>query len=72
MGQTLGPIVWFLFTAWILAIQYCDYSFDNHKVDFKVMRNQLKQKPGKTYGFGMIVALLTTIPVVNLFIMPIA
>ncbi|MDG4871044.1 EI24 domain-containing protein, partial [Guyparkeria sp. 1SP6A2] len=61
-----------LFTAWILAIQYCDYSFDNHKVDFKVMRNQLKQKPGKTYGFGMIVALLTTIPVVNLFIMPIA
>lgn len=72
LGQTLGPIVWFLFTAWILAIQYCDYSFDNHKVDFKVMRNQLKQKPGKTYGFGMIVALLTTVPVVNLFIMPIA
>lgn len=72
LGQTLGPILWFLFTAWMLAIQYCDYPFDNHKVSFNDMRNNLKQKQGKAYSFGMVVSVLTTIPIVNLFVMPVA
>ncbi|XAW90135.1 sulfate transporter CysZ [Vibrio sp. CDRSL-10 TSBA] len=72
LGQTLGPIMWFLFTAWMLAIQYCDYPFDNHKVSFNDMRNNLKQKQGKAYGFGMLVSVLTTIPIINLFVMPVA
>lgn len=72
LGQTLGPVLWFLFTAWMLAIQYCDYPFDNHKVSFNDMRNNLKQKQGKAYGFGMLVSVLTTIPIVNLFVMPVA
>jgi len=29
-----GQVIWFLFTAWMMAIQYCDYPFDNHKVPF--------------------------------------
>ncbi|EPG0610040.1 sulfate transporter CysZ [Vibrio fluvialis] len=72
LGQTLGPILWFIFTAWMLAIQYCDYPFDNHKVTFNDMRNSLKQKQGKAYTFGMLVSVLTTIPVVNLLVMPVA
>lgn len=56
LGQTLGPIAWFLFTAWMLAIQYCDYPFDNHKISFHDMRNTLKQNQSKAYGFGMLVA----------------
>ncbi|WP_158146773.1 sulfate transporter CysZ [Vibrio fluvialis] len=72
LGQTLGPILWFIFTAWMLAIQYCDYPFDNHKVTFNDMRNSLKQKQGKAYTFGMLASVLTTIPVVNLFVMPVA
>ncbi|MBY8258972.1 sulfate transporter CysZ [Vibrio fluvialis] len=72
LGQTLGSILWFIFTAWMLAIQYCDYPFDNHKVTFNDMRNSLKQKQGKAYTFGMLVSVLTTIPVVNLFVMPVA
>ncbi|ELL4669133.1 sulfate transporter CysZ [Vibrio fluvialis] len=72
LGQTLGPILWIIFTAWMLAIQYCDYPFDNHKVTFNDMRNSLKQKQDKAYTFGMLVSVLTTIPVVNLFVMPVA
>lgn len=72
LGQTIGPILWFIFTAWILAIQYCDYPFDNHKIEFNQMRMQLKQEQGKAYGFGAMVALFTTIPILNLFVMPIA
>lgn len=72
LGQTVGPILWFLFTAWMLAIQYCDYPFDNHKIDFSTMRNNLKQKQTKAYSFGALVSVFTTIPVLNLFVMPIA
>lgn len=72
LGQTLGPILWFVFTAWILAIQYCDYPFDNHKVSFNDMRYNLKQKQGKAYSFGALVSVFTTIPILNLIIMPVA
>lgn len=72
LGQTLGPVLWFIFTAWILAIQYCDYPFDNHKVCFNDMRLSLKQKQSKAYGFGVLVSIFTTIPILNLIVMPIA
>ncbi|MGC9460635.1 sulfate transporter CysZ [Vibrio genomosp. F10] len=71
-GQTLGPILWFVFTAWMLAIQYCDYPFDNHKVEFNQMRHNLKQNQTKTYSFGALVAVFTTIPILNLIVMPVA
>ena len=32
VGQTIVPVLTFLFTCWMMAIQYCDYPFDNHKV----------------------------------------
>lgn len=35
IGQTVAPVLWFLFSAWMLAIQYCDYPFDNHKVPLR-------------------------------------
>ncbi len=72
LGQTVAPILWFLFTAWMLAVQYCDYPFDNHKVPFSTMRRELKQNQGSAYSFGMLVSLFTTIPLLNLVVMPIA
>ncbi|GAL14874.1 sulfate transporter CysZ-type [Vibrio astriarenae] len=72
LGQTLGPILWFVFSAWILAVQYCDYPFDNHKVPFNTMRAELKSHQGKAYSFGAVVSLFTAIPILNLFVMPIA
>ena len=29
IGQTVIPLITFLFSAWMMAIQYCDYPFDN-------------------------------------------
>ena len=72
VGQTIGPIAWFIFAAWMFAIQYCDYSFDNNKVDFITMRDQLKQKKSCAYGFGLMVTIFTTIPLINLFVLPVA
>lgn len=72
LGQTLAPILWFVFTAWMLAIQYCDYPFDNHKVPFHEMRNTLKQNQSKAYSFGAMVSFCTAIPILNLIVMPVA
>lgn len=72
VGQTIIPVLWFIFSAWMITIQYCDYPFDNHKVDFNVMKTALKQRRIDSIQFGSLVYLFTLIPVVNLFIMPIA
>ncbi|NLS11613.1 sulfate transporter CysZ [Vibrio sp. SM6] len=72
LGQTLAPLLWFAFTAWMLTVQYCDYPFDNHKVPFDTMRRTLKQNQIKSYSFGAVVSVFTTVPVLNLFVMPIA
>lgn len=36
------------------------------------MRHNLKQKQGKAYSFGILVSVFTTIPILNLIVMPVA
>ncbi|GGI84582.1 sulfate transporter CysZ [Shewanella gelidii] len=72
VGQTAAPVLWFLFTAWMMAIQYCDYPFDNHKVPFNDMKFALKQTKGTSVSFGAAVTLFSMIPVVNFIVMPVA
>ncbi len=67
----IGQVLWGLFTCWMCAVQYEDYAFDNHKIDFKQMKDDLKAKQGVSYGFGFAVMLLTAIPFINLIVMPI-
>lgn len=72
IGQTVIPIIAFIFSAWMIAIQYCDYPFDNHKISFQRMRNALGQNKFMNYTFGSLVTLFTMIPFVNLVVMPVA
>ncbi|QSX35885.1 sulfate transporter CysZ [Shewanella sedimentimangrovi] len=72
LGQTVAPILWFLFSAWMMAIQYCDYPFDNHKVPFKDMRFALGNTKGSAMSFGATVTLFSMIPIVNFIVMPVA
>lgn len=72
VGQTVGPVLWFLFSAWMMSIQYADYPFDNHKVPFTTMRDALKTKRGTSLSFGSLVLVCTMTPIVNLFVMPVA
>jgi CysZ protein len=68
----IGQLIWFLFVAWMMAIQYCDYPFDNHKISFDEMKYQLKNHKGHSYSFGIMVSLFAMIPLVNLVVMPVA
>ena len=72
IGQTLAPICWFLFNAWMMAIQYCDYSFDNHKISFDDMKLSLKQTKGSSFSFGATVTVFSMIPIINFLVMPVA
>jgi CysZ protein len=68
----VAPVVWLLFSAWMMAIQYIDYPMDNHKVPFHEMLHQLKANRGGPLGFGGTVMLATLVPVVNILVMPVA
>lgn len=68
----IGQIIWFVFVSWMMAIQYKDYPFDNHKIPFNEMKERLKGKQGLSYSFGFTVAIFSMIPIVNLIVMPVA
>lgn len=68
----IGQVLWFLFSGWMMTIQYADYPFDNHKVPFRSMRAKLWQHSGKSLSFGCIVAVLSSIPLINLIMIPVA
>ncbi|MFT5313884.1 MAG: CysZ protein [Paraglaciecola sp.] len=67
-----GQILWFLFSAWMMAVQYCDYPFDNHKISFITMRRVLNQRRSSSFSFGVTVSLFSMIPIVNFLVMPVA
>ncbi|MDU0114409.1 MAG: CysZ protein [Psychrosphaera sp.] len=68
----LGQIIWFLFIAWVLAVQYCDYAFDNNKYSFDYMRHVLRQNKSACFGFGSMISIFTMVPILNLLVMPVA
>lgn len=69
IGPLISPVLWLLFGAWMMAIQYCDYPFDNHRINFSTMRHTLRQDRLLHIQFGGMVSLFTVIPIVNLTIM---
>ena len=68
----IGQVIWFFWISWMMAIQYLDYPFDNHKLPFDRMRFELRAQKGKSLGFGFGIIVLTMIPLVNLVVMPLA
>ncbi len=67
-----APFIWFLFTAWMLTIEYGDYPMGNHDIDFKSQREKYTANRQVAFGFGSGVLLLTMIPILNFIAMPVA
>jgi len=66
----IGPLIWFLFTAWMLAVQYSDFPMGNHGLLFAEMRARLRQRRTLSLGFGAAAAGLTMLPILNFIAMP--
>ena len=67
-----APVLWFLFAAWMLVHQYMDYPMGNNGLPFSQQRPLLKTKRTMIFGFGVTVMIMTMIPVLNFFAMPVA
>lgn len=66
------PFLAILWGAWVMTLQYVDYPADNNKLAFTELRKKLKQRPYSSTGLGSTIMLGSMIPVVNIFVMPIA
>ncbi|VAW87222.1 Sulfate transporter, CysZ-type [hydrothermal vent metagenome] len=67
-----APAIWFIFAAWMLALEYSDYPLSNHGVLFKDSKAIVKEKRFVAFGFGSASLFCTLIPLVNFFVMPAA
>ena len=67
-----APFIWGLFSAWMLAIEYIDYPMANHLLHFSAQKKLLRRRRLLSYGFGGSSLLMTMIPVVNFFAMPVS
>ena len=68
----ISPLAWASFTSWMLALEYIAYPMENHNIFFSGARRELKRKKSAALGFGLSVMLATTIPLINLVVMPAA
>lgn len=68
----LVPVVGTLWSAWSMAIQYVDYSADNHQTDFVVLRKMLRKRRYSSIGFGGAVMACSMVPVFNIIAIPAA
>ncbi|MFT5887598.1 MAG: CysZ protein [Zhongshania sp.] len=67
-----APLLWFTLSAWMMAIEYCDYPMDNHKLSFAESKKRIASHRSTSASFGALVMLGTMVPILNLVIMPAA
>ena len=67
-----SPVLWFLFGAWVLTLQYLDYAMDNNGHSFAELHQALRKQPLTTLGFGFVLAIGFMIPIANMLVMPAA
>lgn len=63
-------VIWILFNAWFMALQYFDYPADNRGISFPALRGFLAEHRLLAFGFGSGVLLVSLVPLLNLLAMP--
>jgi CysZ protein len=68
----ISPVLWVVFGAWLLALEYMDYPMGNHDLTFQQQKDTMKKRRGLALGFGGSVMVLTSIPLLNFIVIPVA
>ncbi|MEO5365587.1 MAG: sulfate transporter CysZ [Magnetococcus sp. WYHC-3] len=71
-AQPVAVVVWGLYSAWMLAVEYADVPMGNHGMSHKQVRARLAGNRVASFSFGGAVLVLTSIPGLNLIAMPAA
>ncbi|MDH5737709.1 MAG: sulfate transporter CysZ [Gammaproteobacteria bacterium] len=66
----IAPLLWILFGAWMMTIQYADYAADNNGKSFLQLRIAMSRQKTDSLTFGLAVYILMFIPLVNLLVIP--
>ena len=66
------PFIVFLWGAWTMSLQYLDYPADINQMTFDELRQQAKSRKRLLAEFGGLVLIGTSIPLVNLLVLPAA
>ncbi len=70
--NAVAPVLWIVFGAWMMTVQYTDYAADNNEISFTDLRRRLANERIQSVLFGLPAYLLLAIPIVNLIILPVA
>ncbi len=68
----IAPLLWVIFGSWLLSLEYFDYPMGNHDLVFAEQKRRLRERRGVALGFGGAVMIMTSIPIINFFVMPVA
>ncbi len=68
----IAPFLWILFAAWFFALEYIDYPLANRGHFFKDVKIHNRKNRMRALGLGSAVFIMTSIPVINFFAMPVA
>ncbi len=68
----IAPVLWIVFGSWLLSLEYFDYPMGNHDLVFAEQKKRLGERRGIAMGFGGAVMIMTSIPIINFFAMPVA
>lgn len=68
--NAVSPILWFVLGAWMMSLQFVDYPMDNHQLSFSDVKEAVRSRRMSSMGFGGVVALFASVPIVNFFVVP--
>tara|TARA_B100001250_G_C19747548_1_gene766057 strand:+ start:633 stop:1361 length:729 start_codon:yes stop_codon:yes gene_type:complete len=68
----ITPFIWFIFSIWMFAIEYCDFPMSNHNIQFSRQLMILSKKRFLVCGFGLGVLTFILLPIINLIIIPVS
>ena len=68
----ISPFLWILFAVWFFALEYNDYPLANRGLFFEDIKSYNRKNRMRSLGLGSAVFILTSIPVINFFAMPVA
>lgn len=71
-ANLIGLLIGVIWGCWCMAVQYADYPADNHQLSFSELRRRLNQQKLTSYSYGGIILLGSMVPVLNIFVTPIA
>jgi len=67
-----APVIWLIFGAWTLAVQFTDYPTENRQLPFDTTLEKLRANRAAALAFGGCATVALMIPLLNFLLIPVA